>query len=163
MDSNKDERAYAQWVIIILHNVGSSPFKIANLGLSWGKLYADGKPLHQSKRIWYLPLSLTGNKDKEVYPSDYNGKTVGPDEKIQINSCGRENASSGTEGSFDIVDPNDGNKTIRHFYWECPWGSKRNTWTPSGSNTKWMVEWSGQNLDSGALGTITVDVLRKGN
>nr|O42717.1 RecName: Full=Aegerolysin Aa-Pri1; Flags: Precursor [Cyclocybe aegerita]AAC02265.1 Aa-Pri1 [Cyclocybe aegerita] len=145
MDSNKDERAYAQWVIIILHNVGSSPFKIANLGLSWGKLYADG------------------NKDKEVYPSDYNGKTVGPDEKIQINSCGRENASSGTEGSFDIVDPNDGNKTIRHFYWECPWGSKRNTWTPSGSNTKWMVEWSGQNLDSGALGTITVDVLRKGN
>ncbi|CAA7262635.1 unnamed protein product [Cyclocybe aegerita] len=141
--SDKDDRAHAQWVVIVLHNVGSQPFKIANLSLSWGKLYADG------------------NKDAEVYPDKYNGMSVGPDNKVQINSCGRADSSSGTEGSFDIVDPNDGNRIIRSFYWDCPWGSKANTWNPTGSNTKWMIEWSGQNLDSGALGTISVDVLRK--
>jgi hypothetical protein len=35
--------AYAQWVTIIIHNVGNGKCKIKNLGLSWGKLYADGK------------------------------------------------------------------------------------------------------------------------
>ncbi|KAF8919893.1 pleurotolysin A [Mucidula mucida] len=119
--------AYAQWVIIIIHNVGAKPLKLKNLKPTWGKLHADG------------------DKDHEVSASDYEGKVVGPDEKLQLNACGSE-----------------GDKAIRHFYWDCPWGSKTNTWTVSGSNTKWMIEYSGQNLDSGALGTITVDALRKG-
>ncbi|KAH8832149.1 pleurotolysin A [Flagelloscypha sp. PMI_526] len=136
--------AYAQWVIIIIHNVGAKNVKVKNLSRSWGKLYADG------------------NKDKEVPVSDYEGKVIGPDEKLQINACGRSDAAEGTTGDFDLVDPNNGDQAIRHFYWDCPWGSKTNTWTVSGSNSKWMVEYQGQNLDSGALGTITVDVLSKG-
>ncbi|KAI3611924.1 aegerolysin family protein [Moniliophthora roreri] len=50
----------------------------------------------------------------------------------------------------------------RHCYWPCPWGSKTNTRTVSGSNTKWMVEHHGTNLDSGALETITIDALNEG-
>ncbi|OYY23501.1 MAG: hypothetical protein B7Y65_03535 [Azorhizobium sp. 35-67-15] len=42
---------------------------------------------------------------------------------------GRENASSGTEGSFDLYD---GEMNIGNYYWDCPWGRKTNTstWTP---------------------------------
>nr|AAL57035.1 PriA [Pleurotus ostreatus]BAD66666.1 pleurotolysin A [Pleurotus ostreatus]BAD66668.1 pleurotolysin A [Pleurotus ostreatus] len=137
--------AYAQWVIIIIHNVGSKDVKIKNLKPSWGKLHADG------------------DKDTEVSASKYEGTVIKPDEKLQINACGRSDAAEGTTGTFDLVDPADGDKQVRHFYWDCPWGSKTNTWTVSGSNTKWMIEYSGQNLDSGALGTITVDTLKKGN
>ncbi|KAK7029593.1 Aegerolysin Aa-Pri1 [Paramarasmius palmivorus] len=136
--------AYAQWVTIIIHNVGNGKCKIKNLGLSWGKLYADG------------------NKDQELSTSQFNNKVIGPDEKVQINSCGRSDAASGTEGSFDLVDPDDGDRTIRHFYWDCPWGSKSNTWTVSGSNSKWMVEHQGANYYGGGIGTVTVDALKKG-
>ncbi|KAJ3506277.1 hypothetical protein NLJ89_g6956 [Agrocybe chaxingu] len=136
-----DTKAYAQWVIIVLHSVDSKPFKVKNLNASWGKLYADG------------------DKDTEVSASNYNGKIVGPDDKLQINACGRAHAAEGTTGTFDLVDPSNGDKLIRHFYWDCPWGSKQNTWTVSGSNSKWMIEHQGANLDSGALGTISVDVL----
>ncbi|KAK7052820.1 Aegerolysin Aa-Pri1 [Paramarasmius palmivorus] len=129
--------AYAQYIIIILHNVGNGPMKVKNVSLSWGKFHADG------------------NKDKEISKDEIEGKVIGPDEKFQINSSGRSDASSGTEGSFDLVDVNDNNKTIRHFYWDCPWGSKVNTWTVNGSNSKWMVEHQGANLYGGAIGTVT--------
>ncbi|ESK97259.1 aegerolysin family protein, partial [Moniliophthora roreri MCA 2997] len=71
-------------------------------------------------------------------------KIIGPDEKLQINSCGRLDSASGAEGSFDFVDDNDHDKMSRHCYWPCPWGSKTNTRTVSGSNTKWMVEHHGR-------------------
>ncbi|EEB93043.1 hypothetical protein MPER_08358, partial [Moniliophthora perniciosa FA553] len=103
--------AYAQWVVIVLHNVGNSPMKVKNISVSWGKFHADN------------------DKDKEIGADAYEGKVIEPDEKLQINSCGRSDSASGTEGSFDLVDVNDGNKAIRHFYWSCPWGSKSNTWT----------------------------------
>lgn len=110
-----------------------------------------------------LLTCVPGDKDKEVSKDIYEGAVIKPDEKLQINACGRENAAEGTAGDFDLVDPADGDKVIRHFYWNCPWSAKQNEWIVSGSNTKFMVEYYGQNLDSGALGTITVDVLKKGN
>ncbi|RPD54664.1 Aegerolysin aa-Pri1 [Lentinus tigrinus ALCF2SS1-6] len=136
-------RAYAQWVTMVLKNSGSQDIKVKNMNVSWGKLYADG------------------NKDNEISPSTYNDYVVHPGEEVRINGCGRENASSGTTGEFDVLDPTASNKVIRHFYWDCPWGSKANTWTVSNINSKWMVESSGANLDSGALGTITVEFLNK--
>ena len=42
-DVPKDPRAYAQWVIIVIHNVGNANVKLKNLNVSWGKLHADGK------------------------------------------------------------------------------------------------------------------------
>ncbi|KAF9497705.1 erylysin A [Pleurotus eryngii] len=137
--------AYAQWVIILIHNVGQQNVKIKNLNASWGKLYADG------------------DKDTEVPASKYEGMVIAPDDQVQINACGREDAAEGTTGTFDLVDPNDSDKQVRHFAWDCPWGTKANSWVVGGSNSKWMIEYTGQNLDSGALGTITVNTLRIGN
>ena len=104
----------------------------------------------------------TGDKDTEVNKSTIEGKVVEADQQLRINACGRSDAAEGTTGSFDLVDVAT-QQVIRHVYWDCPWGTKRNTFTVSGSNSKWMIEYSGQNLDSGALGTISVDVLKKGN
>ncbi|KAK7038991.1 Aegerolysin Aa-Pri1 [Paramarasmius palmivorus] len=144
VDAVDDPRAYAQWVVIIIDNVGFGRVKLKNLSISWGKLYADN------------------NKNKEVYPSQYEGQIIGPDGTLQLNACGRSNASSGTTGQFNLCDADDGDRVIRHFKWDCPWGKKRNIWEVSGSNSKWLVEHKGANLDSGALGTIYVDVLKKG-
>ena len=107
------------------------------------------------------PAPHTGNKDKELSPSTYNNYVIHAGEQLQLNACGRENSPSGTTGDFDVVDVVAGGKKIRHFYWDCPWGSKQNTWTISESNSKWIVESTGANLDSGALGTITVEFFDK--
>ena len=102
-----------------------------------------------------------GNKDKELPPSTYINRVIQPGDKVQINACGRSDSASGTTGELDVVDPVVGDKVIRHLYWDCPWGSKKNTWTISESNSKWIVESTGANLDSGALGTITVEFFDK--
>ncbi len=104
--------------------------------------------------------TFAGDKDKELYPSQFNGHIIHPGEELQMNACGREHASSGTTGTFDLIDCTD-EKVIRHFYWDCPWGSSTNTWTISESNEKWMVETKGANLDGGALGTIYTECLNK--
>ena len=106
-------------------------------------------------------MSDLGNKDKEISPSTYENYIIHPGEKLQINACGRENSPSGTTGEFDVVDPLEGDKVIRHFYWDCPWGSSVNTWTIGQSNPKWIVESGGVNLLGGALGTITVEIYKK--
>ncbi|KAK7023384.1 Ostreolysin A6 [Paramarasmius palmivorus] len=148
MDSSnvpKDPNDYAQWVIINIKNVGTANVKIKNLDVSWGKLHAND------------------DKDKEVSKDVFEGRVITADETLRMNACGRKSSPSGTTGDFDLCDVDDGDRVIRHFYWDCPWGSSKNTWTVSGSNSKWMVEYSGANLDGGALGTITVDVMKKGN
>ena len=109
----------------------------------------------------YLPGYDTGNKDKEISVSTYQNSVIHPGEQLRLNACGRSDSPSGTTGDFDVVDVVAGGKKIRHFYWDCPWGSPTNTWTISESNSKWMVESSGANLVNGALGTITVEFLNK--
>ena len=106
-------------------------------------------------------FSCSGNKDNEVDPSYYNNRVINPYGSMELDACGRSDAASGTEGHFDLVDTSDNNKVIRSFYWDCPWGSKTNQWVISQANSKWDVYSKGANLDSGALGTITVDVINK--
>ncbi|KAK7047442.1 Ostreolysin A6 [Paramarasmius palmivorus] len=142
-DAANIPRAYAQWVIIIMHNVGSGNVRLKNLQVLWGKLHADG------------------DKDKELSRDQFEGQIIRPDQRLQLNACGRAHSPSGTEGRFDLCDADDGDRVIRHFYWDCPWGSKRNTWTVSGTNSNWIVEYRGQNLNSGALGTIYVELLKR--
>jgi len=134
--------AYAQWVVIVLKNRSNQSIKIKNVKLDWGKFYVDD------------------NKDEEIPTSEIEDRIILPSKTYQINSCGRENASSGTEGSFDLVDHS--GQIIRSFYWDCPWGSKRNTWRVTNPDQNWLVDSSGANLDSGALGTITVQIVYVG-
>ena len=111
----------------------------------------------------HIVLYVTGDKDTEYPVSRYEGNTIEPGEQLQLNATGRSDAASGTEGWFNLVDPKANDKVIRHFYWDCPWGSKSNTWNVTENNSKFMVEYSGQNLNSGALGTITVRILNVPN
>lgn len=104
-----------------------------------------------------------GNKDEEIQPSQIEGTTVTQDQTYTIYACGRENASSGTEGSFDIYD---GNTKVGTYTWDCPWGSKTNSsdFSPSGSEppyNRYMTEQYGANLDSGALGNVSLETLKK--
>jgi len=131
--------AYAQWVVINISNSSKRAVVIKNVHLPWGKFYKGD------------------NKDAEIPIGDIENKTIEPHKKFRISSCGREGAPSGTEGEFDIYD---GDDKVRHFYWNCPWGSKTNTWSITDRNSKWVVDSAGGNLDSGALGTITVELLK---
>lgn len=107
-------------------------------------------------------FSSTGDKDTEVDALDYEGKVLNAGEKLQFNACGRSDSPTGTDGKFDLVDPKDGDKLIRQFYWSCPHGNSGNKWESSGANSNWIVESTGQNLGwKVPLGTITVDALSK--
>ena len=97
------------------------------------------------------------NKDNEISAGEVAKQTAGPGGNIDIASCGRSDASSGTEGSYNIYD---GDTKICRVYWNCPWGSKTNTFTVSEQNDGYMVQATGQNIDSGALGTVTVKVVK---
>lgn len=103
-----------------------------------------------------------GNKDVEIDPKTLENYLIEPEDQLQINACGRSGSPSGTTGEFDICDVSAGDKVIRHCKWDCPYWSSKNTWIVEGNNLKWMVETQGANLDGGALGTITLEFVKKG-
>ena len=74
--------------------------------------------------------SCLDDKNAEIPKSDIENHKIGPDEVFQINACGRSDAAVGTAGGYDIYE--DGGPKVRHFYWDCPWGSKTNTWRVTG-------------------------------
>ena len=129
-------KAYAQWVVINITNSSKETVVFKNVRLSWGKFYFDGKSLVSSASvmavldIMYLDhATCIDDKDDEMPASDIENAYILPGKSFRVNSCGRSNASSGTEGSFDIEE--EGGGEVRHFYWSCPWGGNTNTWTVS--------------------------------
>jgi len=134
-------RAYAQWVVIVLNNLSTETITIKNVVLSYGKFHE------------------AGSKDNEIDKNDVQGVKIVPRGTFSIYSCGRSDSPSGTEGSFDLVD-NSTNQLIRNIYWDCPWGSSRNTFNITGVNGDWIVEGNGANLESGALGNVTVKAVK---
>jgi hypothetical protein len=130
--------AYAQWVTISIYP-SNYRATLKNVSHSWGKFYRD-------------------KKDDEIAPGDIEGHVIESGQSYTISACGRSDASSGTEGSFDIYD---GNVKVGTYTWDCPWGSKDNSsqWNPSGPNpplNNYNTQQTGANLYSGALGDITI-------
>ena len=127
--------AYAQWVVITIGATGTT-LSIKNAQHAWGKFFNNP------------------NKDAEISPDDINKITITSGNVGVIASCGREHDASGTEGSFDIYD---GETHVGNYYWDCPWVLKSNqsTWTPSLSEN-YVTQVTGANLDSGALGNVTI-------
>ncbi|ADL51931.1 aegerolysin family protein [Clostridium cellulovorans] len=132
--------AYAQWVTITILP-DNCDVVLKNFQLDWGKFYAPN------------------NKDAEIDKNTLENYQVKKEIPYSISSCGREDASSGTEGSFNVCD--DQGQQICNIYWDCPWGSSTNTFKVSSINTGYMVDYSGDNLDGGALGTVTVEIFKK--
>lgn len=131
--------AYAQWVSITITSLETTLI-IKNAALAYGKF-------HQ-----------TGNKDAEILPDAINKITINSRQSAVINSCGRSDSPSGTEGRFDIFD---GEVKVGQYYWDCPWGSKTNTsiWTPFELD-HYVTQVTGGSLDSGALGNITIKCVK---
>jgi hypothetical protein len=135
--------AYAQWVTITI-TPANVDVKLKNVAHSWGKFYK------------------TGDKDTEIPVSDIEGTVIAQGSSFTVNACGREDAASGTEGTMDLFD---GDTKIGTYTWDCPWGTKSNssTWSSSGPqppHNKYVVQQSGANLDSGALGNVTIQVVK---
>lgn len=163
---NDDQhRAYAQWVSIEVVNYGPLPIQVKGVYTLWGKLYINGQPERHSPSVLrvltYLAYS-TGDKDAEVRPSHFENRIINPNGSLTIAACGRAHSPSGTEGGFNLVNPNGNDAIIRSIYWDCPWGSKTNTWRVTGSLSGWEVFDRGANLNSGALGNITVETVFRG-
>lgn len=132
--------AYAQWINVVVEPINFQA-SIKNAHLAWGKFYQEG------------------NKDKEISSDEINKITIASDGVGKIYSCGRSDSASGTEGSFDVFD---GDTHVGTFYWNCPWGSKSNTffWT-SMSNRNYITQVEGGNPDSGAIGRVELTIYKK--
>lgn len=133
--------AYAQWIEVKIVSENMT-LKVKNANLNWGKFYEYG------------------NKDKEISKDDINKIEVASGKSAWICSCGRSDASSGTEGSFELYD---GDTKIGKFNWDCPWGKKSNTfdWNQDASKDIYFTEREGGNKDSGAIGTVTITCIKK--
>ncbi|KAK1752929.1 aegerolysin family [Echria macrotheca] len=133
--------AYAQWVHMSIKysDAGDGSINVQNAHLDWGKFYE-----------W-------DNKDHEISPTEVDSVVIGPGETGDVAACGRSDAASGTEGHVDLYY---GNTKICELYWDCPWGSKKNTFSVKEVNEKWTVSATGASLNSGALGTVEVKVSR---
>lgn len=129
--------SYAQWVSVTIRTKVAVVIK--NTQIKWGKFY-DG---------------ANGDKDKSV--GSPNGTTIQAGGKFTFYSCGREDSASGTEGSIDIYTEKD-DKKIGMYVWDCPWSGKNssNFYSEGG---KYEVALSGANINSGALGNITLSIL----
>lgn len=138
--------AYAQWVSFTIKTVGFSA-TTDYCGLDWGKWYK-----------W-------DNKDDEI--GSVNGITLDKGKTYNniISSCGRSDSSSGTEGSFYLCDGSkkqgDPDYKICKLSWDCPWGSKTNTWAASDYDSdQYIVSITGGSSYGGAIGTLTVTVAK---
>ena len=134
--------------VVIATDVGAKPREAMHPQIKWGKLYADGQLCHPTMQDAALTyIFAAGDKDHELSTDDFNNKVIAAGDVLELNACGREDAASGTTGSFDLVDPDNANKLVRSFYWDCPWGSKTNTWTVTGRIPGPELRWRGAGDD----------------
>ncbi|MFC5704470.1 aegerolysin family protein [Cohnella faecalis] len=97
--------SYSMWVEVSIDTYNSD-VSIQNVELQWGKLYQFG------------------NKDIEISPSSLNGTVIKEGTSFWFCACGRGWSPSGTQGSFQLFDPD--NKLIGTYNWDCPIGEHYN-------------------------------------
>lgn len=105
---------------------------------------------------------MDDDKDLEISATDVDKISAPPGYRCTVSSCGRERASSGTEGDLDLYD---GNTKICKVYWDCPWGDPNNKaeirdHDPSTSD--YVVILGPYNTSGGALGRVDITVSKVG-
>lgn len=132
--------AYAEWIavkVVVSKSIGT--VGIRNATLQWGKFYR------------YT------NKDDEISTEEVSSMNVQAGSPQWIASCGRENASSGTQGSFDCYD---GNTKMGTFSWDDPWKSgATNTWSFTPASADYAGITSGGNATGTDIGEVTLTLL----
>jgi len=134
--------AYAQWAEIKIVVAEGQSVSIRNASHDSGKFYK------------------LGNKDQELSPDRINEMVITSSstaDEATICACGRSDAAVGTEGSFVMYN---GPEKIGRFYWDCPWGKKTNKKEYTSASNKYVVQVEGGNVDSGALGNITLTFVK---
>ena len=134
--------ARGQWI-----KVSVKPSKlnvnIQNANLSWGQFHKEN------------------DKYAQISTDEINKIKVSDGQSASISSCGKPDSSSGTEGSLDIYDAATAKK-IGTFSWNCPWGARENSFGWSYSDSpNYMVEVAEGNKGSGAIGEVTISVVKK--
>ncbi|WP_055324369.1 aegerolysin family protein [Pseudomonas aeruginosa] len=133
--------AYAEWIavkVVVSKSIGT--VGIRNATLQWGKFYR------------YT------NKDDEISTEEVSSMNVQAGSPQWIASCGRENASSGTQGSFDCYD---GNTKMGTFRWDDPWKSgATNTWGFTPASADYAGITSGGNATGTDIGEVTLTLGR---
>lgn len=133
--------AYAQWIEVTVYSE-SMKLQVKSAILPWGKFHKKG------------------HKGTEISKADINKIQIPSGSSATICSCGRSNAASGTQGSFKLYD---GSTLVGVFSWNCPWGSKSNSykWKPE-DNSNYQNSSEGGNKDSGAIGNISITCIKIG-
>ena len=131
--------AYGQWIQVILENTSKKALSTSDTDIRWGKFYD------------------APDKDKEVATEDVNHQPIPSKESFQFAACGRENASSGTDGQMDIMDCD---KRIFQLYWNCPW-SGSNELNVKHQAKNWYPFIPAFSKD-GAIGTVNIKILYQG-
>ncbi|GCB26335.1 Asp-hemolysin [Aspergillus awamori] len=135
------DRAEAQWIHVrVVNSMSYDTLKVKDTWLKWGKFHKEG------------------NKSAEISVSDINALTAAPGGSFNVYACGRANASSGTEGSFDVYN---GNVRVAYIYWDCPWGSKTNKFRADVIADNYRVETGYWNSYGGAIGSVTVEIVSR--
>lgn len=133
--------AYAQWVSfnILADNCNLT---IDQASHSWGKFYQYD------------------DKDKELSAGQINGTVIeiAQESYNVLSACGRSDSASGTQGSYDLYE---GDTKVVTIVWDCPWGSKTNSWSPVSQNPNYLVSITGGSREGGAIGILSVEVVKK--
>ncbi|KAI1324213.1 aegerolysin type hemolysin [Xylariaceae sp. FL0255] len=130
---------YKQFTEIKIVNKTVGTLKIQNAAHSWGKFYN------------------APDRDSEISPDDLNLVKIAPGQNYTVSACGRENASSGCTGSFDLVD---GNVTAVQILYDSPWGNSSNRFNAQ-TASGYAVNQVGGNLNDqgGPLGDIQLTIV----
>lgn len=98
------------------------------------------------------------DKGHELSDNDVQGGFAGPNgETVNIAASGRSWTPTGTEGHFDIYH---GGVKVCNVYFDCPFSHIHNNFEISEVNDQYVVQATGQSLDRGALGDITIKVVK---
>ena len=130
---------HSDFIQITLENKSLETLKTENVYAHWGKFYA-------------FP-----DKHAEVDIGTVANQTFGPKKSFKFASCGRENASSGTEGQLDVMH---GTERLFQLYWCCPYIGQNKV------NARYVAEgWVAavsEFSESGAIGPVTIKVINVG-
>ena len=99
--------AYSQWIYMLINNLmASGNLTMKNLNITWLAIIfylpenTPTPPLHPHRGKCFE----WSDKDHEISTNKVTEQAAAPSEYIAIASCGRSDAASGTEGSFDLYD-----------------------------------------------------------
>lgn len=137
----QNENSYAQWVTFDLYP--------SNFDLSIRGAKLDGGK-------FYHPIN---DKDNEMEIEEVNKLIIQPKDHFAFGSSGSKGAPKGTTGSFQLWD-NERNVHIGNFAWDCPFWSNTNSCSFYLSSHEYIVEYTGANINGGALGSIVFRTVR---